>query len=128
MTSHLSKSKLIGNVYYDPAPGFGSAQRTFNHLRRLYPDSTVEYQDVVGFIKQQEVAQIHHPVLKPKVFYPILSRRLDEEWQADLIDLPRLAKANNGYRYILVCIEIYSRYLFPSLSSQRKGRQPSKKY
>ena len=35
---------------------------------------------------------------------------LDEQWQADLVDVQRLASENNGYRYWLTAIDILSRY------------------
>ena len=34
----------------------------------------------------------------------------DEQWQADLVDVQRLASENNGYRYWLTAIDIVSRY------------------
>ncbi len=35
---------------------------------------------------------------------------MDEQWQADLADIPTLAKYNKEYRYILTCIDILSKY------------------
>lgn len=103
---------LISRVYYSPATGFQGAQRVLGHIRRLHPTSNVNLKQVSDFISRQEVAQIHRQVPKQKVFRHILAQLLDEHWQADLIDLPRLEKSNNGYRYILVVIDIFSRFLW----------------
>lgn len=103
---------LISKVYYSPATGFQSAQRVLGHIRRLHPTSGISLKQVSDFISRQEVAQIHRQVPKQKVFRHILAQALDEHWQADLIDLPRLEKSNNGYRYMLVVMDIFSRFLW----------------
>ena len=40
---------------------------------------------------------------------PILSKHCNERWSIDLIDFNRYGE-NNGYRYILSCIDYFSRY------------------
>ena len=35
---------------------------------------------------------------------------IDEQWQMDLADMFQIQRQNNGYRYILTCIDILSRY------------------
>ena len=35
----------------------------------------------------------------------------DEQWEIDLVDLSEIAKENNGYKYILRDIDVFSKYL-----------------
>ena len=35
---------------------------------------------------------------------------IDEQWQMDLADMQSMQKFNNGYRYLLVCIDVFSKY------------------
>ncbi len=35
---------------------------------------------------------------------------IDEEWQMDLADMQSLKHYNDGYRYLLVCIDVFSKY------------------
>ncbi|CAB4022698.1 uncharacterized transposon-derived, partial [Paramuricea clavata] len=35
---------------------------------------------------------------------------IDEEWQMDLADMQSLKQYNDGYRYLLVCIDVFSKY------------------
>ena len=35
---------------------------------------------------------------------------IDEEWQMDLADLQSMKQYNDGYRYLLVCIDVFSKY------------------
>ena len=40
----------------------------------------------------------------------IVVQGIDHQWQVDLADLNSLSKSNNGYCYILTCIDILSKY------------------
>ena len=65
---------------------------------------------------------------------------IDEQWQMDLADMQSMQKFNNGYRYLLVCIDVFSKYAWviplknktgPSLVDALKkilssGRKPQK--
>ena len=35
---------------------------------------------------------------------------IDEQWQMDLVDMQSLKQYNDGYRYLLVCIDVFSKY------------------
>ena len=35
---------------------------------------------------------------------------IDHQWQADLVDLGKLASYNKGFKYLLTCIDVLSRY------------------
>jgi len=37
---------------------------------------------------------------------------INDIWSADIVDLSNLSKFNNGYKYLLTIIDIYSRYVF----------------
>ena len=35
---------------------------------------------------------------------------LNDQWQIDLVEMQKVSKFNNGYRYMLSCIDVFSRY------------------
>ena len=35
---------------------------------------------------------------------------IDSQWQADLVDLQHLSRWNQGYKYLLTCIDVLSKY------------------
>lgn len=39
-----------------------------------------------------------------------VARGINELWQADLVDLGLLSNENNSYRYLLTCIDVFSKY------------------
>lgn len=41
----------------------------------------------------------------------ITAKRVNEHWEADLIDMQKLSSTNNGTRYLLTIIDVYSKFL-----------------
>ena len=37
---------------------------------------------------------------------------IDELWQMDLADMQAIATDNDGYRYLLVCIDVFSKFVW----------------
>jgi transposase InsO family protein len=68
----------------------------------------IKRKDVQDFLNRQPTYQItrqsSHFINKP-----ILAKHCNERWSIDLIDLNRY-KGNAGFRYILTCIDYFSRY------------------
>ena len=54
----------------------------------------------------------HKRVIRKFKRLPILAPDLHTHWQSDLADMQLLAKENNGYSYILICIDVLSRKLY----------------
>ena len=54
--------------------------------------------------------ELHKPVRKnfPKRY--VFVRNTDDVWGADLVDMQALAKDNDSYRYILMVIDVFSKY------------------
>jgi len=40
----------------------------------------------------------------------VIVRGIDDTWQVDLVDMKKLSRYNNGTKYILVCIDVFSKY------------------
>ena len=49
-------------------------------------------------------------VVKPKVFAPVRVRSLDDVWAMDLADFGEWNGNNDGYKYILVVVDVLSRF------------------
>ena len=54
--------------------------------------------------------ELHKPVRKKFMKRFVFVRNVDDIWGADLIELPKLSTKNSGYRYILMAIDVFSKY------------------
>ena len=54
--------------------------------------------------------ELHKPVRKKFLKRFVFVRHVDDIWGADLVELPTLSKKNSGFRYILMVIDIFSKF------------------
>lgn len=60
--------------------------------------------------KAQVVKEIHRYASRTFPRRRFIQRGLDDTWQIDLIDMQKYSRDNNGYKYILTCIDTFSKY------------------
>ena len=102
--------KYLQKVYYDPAhpAGFGGLEAVY---RAAAEDGVpITRHRVAEWLKKQETYTLHKPARKSYPRNRVMVSGIDIQWQADLADLSSLSKFNQGYRYILTCIDIFSKY------------------
>ena len=51
----------------------------------------------------------------------IIIIHLDEIFAADLVEMQKFAKLNKGYRYLLTCIDVFSKYSWVIPLKDKKG-------
>lgn len=88
--------------------------RLYDHMKQKYPKMFDSRDDVGEWLKYQEVNQFFQYQKKPKVVSSMIPRKPFHSLSLDLIDKSNSPSFNKGlqYRYILVIIDNFSRYLF----------------
>jgi hypothetical protein len=51
----------------------------------------------------------------------VIVKGVDDQWDVDLMDMTKFAKYNNGYNFILVVIDIFSKYVWLRPLKDKKG-------
>ena len=95
-------------------PGICSHRgRATSHARFLVSFLGISRLDVELFIKETELYQISskHKVI-PKVVQPLVTSRPMEHFQADLVDMGAFKNQNPTHRYILVMVDLFSKYVW----------------
>ena len=54
--------------------------------------------------------ELHRPVRHKFLKRFVFVRNVDDVWGADLVDMQKMAKKNSGYRYILMIIDVFSKF------------------
>ncbi len=96
----------MDKAYFDPRhPGsFGGIGSLYKHLDKKY-----KLKDVKQWLSKQDTYTLHKPVRWRFRRRKIFSVGIDDLWQADLADVSSLAKYNDNNRYILTCIDVFSK-------------------
>ena len=88
----------------------------------------------------QDTYTLHKPIRRNFKRNRVIVGGIDQQWQMDLADMQSMQKFNDGYHYLLVCIDVFSKYAWvvplknktgPSLVEALKiiltsGRKPEK--
>ena len=72
--------------------------------------------------------ELHKPVRKKFQKRIVFSKGVDEIWAADLVDMQYYARANKGYKYILMIIDIFSKYGWAIPLKTKTGLEVSKAF
>ena len=60
---------------------------------------------------QTELAdELHKPVKKKFLRRRVISKSIDEIWATDLVEMQKFSKWNKGYRYLLMVIDVFSKF------------------
>ena len=102
---NAEEENLLESVYFDPSnpAGYGSANR-------LVQSSGLSRAKVIAWLRKQRTYTTHKPA---RIHFPTRSyvtRGLDHQWQADLVEMQPYARENQDYRYLLTAIDMFSRY------------------
>ena len=104
------------SVYYEPSkPG------SFGGVRPLARYGGMPVKTVKGWLETQDTYTLHKPVMKKLLRRKTFAKIINDLFQADLADMKNLTSRNDGYSYILVCIDVFSRYAFAVPIEDRRG-------
>lgn len=114
-SSKKSQEEKLKNIYYNTEKGYCG----INQLQRK---SKLPQKIVKEFLQKQDVYSQHFPA---KINYErriVFSPNIDDQFQADLVEMIPLAKENKNYKYILTCIDVFSKYAWAiPLKSKSSG-------
>lgn len=101
---------LLNEIYYDinNHGSFGGATRLFNAAKQVAPSITIN--QVREWLQSQEVYSNFKPKKNRFPRLPVIVDRVDEQWQADVMDMTFWQSSNDNHRYLLVVIDCLSRY------------------
>ena len=60
--------------------------------------------------QKQLADELHKPVKKKFPRRRVISKSIDEIWAADLVEMQQFSKWNKGYKYLLMVIDVFSKF------------------
>ena len=130
-----NKEETLRRIYYSPAH-VGSLRG----LARLARASNITLEDTKAWLTKQNTYTLHKSSRNRYVTRPYRTKQIDRQWQADIVEMIEHQAVNDGYKYILVVIHLFSRYawarpiktkfveavtnVFPSILESSGGRTP----
>jgi hypothetical protein len=106
----LNQLNRLYNDIENNASALGSLNNLYLLINRNRKVESVPLNTVRQYLHEQPVYTKHRPAVKNAVRRNrMIARGIGTDWQADLADMQHLAKHNNGTRYILCVIDIFTK-------------------
>ena len=110
-TSHLLDPNIknkLATIYYNP-----KNPASFGSVKKLAKAASVNIQIVKDFLSGEQA----YRQLKPRRIQGYATSKhevfgIDSQWSTDLLDFSIWAPENDGYKFILIVIDIFSKYVF----------------
>ena len=113
----------LEKYYTDPnfSGSFSGVDTFYKALKRVYPNVT--RRDVGEYLKSNNAYTLHKQMKKPKKFRRVYTKGIKYLYQMDLIDIPALANANDGFKYIVTIIDTFSKFAWAFPTKTKTGKE-----
>lgn len=96
-------SEKLKEIYYNPQTGYSG-------INDLVRKSGLSSKIVTDWLSRQNVYTLHKPIRHKFKTRRVIVSSVDDQWQADLVDMQKYKTQNKNINYILTVIDIFSKY------------------
>jgi hypothetical protein len=116
--------KALEEVYSDPRqPGsFGGVEKLRKGLKKS-KNVHATVKDVKKWLTKKDTYTKHRTARKNFPRNRIIAPYIDAQWQGDLAEVGDLAGSNDGVRYLLIVIDIVSKYVWVEALKTKRGEE-----
>ena len=114
--------RVLKNVYYEPdRPG------SFSGINPLSKYADVDRRKTVDWLQSQDTYTLHKPIRHKFKRRRTYSKGINDLIQMDLVDMQKMSRSNDGKRFILNAIDVFSRqgYAEPLMGKSAKYVAPA---
>ena len=114
----------LKDIYYNPRnpASFGGVEKLYRAAirdgRHDITRSAIE-----KFLEEQETYSMHRKVKNRFRRNKVLVTGKDDQWEMDLMDMTFYAKHNNGINYVLVIIDVFSKFIWLRALKNKTGAE-----
>lgn len=83
----------------------------------------VKNKELIEWLQSKDAYTKHKPIRRHFRRNKTIVYNVDEQWQLDIVDLQSLKDFNDGYKYILTCIDVLSKYAWAVPLIRKKGSE-----
>ena len=104
--------KYLHQLYYNPKyrTAFSGASKLWRYIK-LHGKNITKRQ-LYAWLTKQDVYTSHHPIIHRFARKRVVTRGINDVWDVDLMDMTNLAQYNDGITFIVIFIDIFSRFLY----------------
>ena len=118
--------KILRKIYYNPKheASFSSPERLYEAVK----DKGISLEEVKKWLSGEITYTLHKQPRKNFKRNKIIVSHIDEQWEADLVDMKEFVRENDGNNYILTVIDCFSKFAFVRLIRVKTGLEITKAF
>ena len=116
--------KTLSSIYLDPSQhaSFGGLDAVYRAVKEK-GKSKISRKQVQDWLSQQDVYTLYKPARRHYNRSRVIVPGIDAQFQAGLVDVQNLSRFNKGYKYLLTCIDIFSKYAWVVPLKTKQGQE-----
>ena len=108
--NNKKKDDYLHHLYYET--GHFSGPQKLYQIVQSEGRHKISQAYITAWLKKQDAYTLHRPVQHRFPRIRVVTQGKDDLWDADLADVSNVAKYNDGVRFLLVAIDVFTRYLW----------------
>ena len=115
---------FLRQIYYDPShPASYEGRKALYNAVKKDGRFRVSHSQIKKWLQNQSTYSLNKAVKRNFTRGRVIVSGIDDQWDADLASFSRYEDANDGYRYLLVVIDIFSRYAWVEPIKDKSARR-----
>ena len=109
-TPNKNSSGFLSDYYFNTKSliAFTSPLVLYQEAKKRYP--SVTFHQVKTWLQSKHTYTLHKPVQYNFPRNRVIVTEIDDQWQADLVDISSWARFNKGYKFLLTCVDLFSKF------------------
>lgn len=117
--------EIISKAYV--LPGHPIAFSATDAVYRFFKHTGVTKNEVKDILRENDAYVLHKEYKRPKIFNPYFIYHRRKLIQADLIDVRNLAQHNDGFHYLLLIIDVFTKRVWVYPTRRKTGEEIAEK-
>ena len=119
-----TQEEFLHKIYYNPknAGSFGGLEKLYQTVQKS-GRYDISRSAVEKFLKKQETYSMHRSANKKFRRNRVMVTGIDDQWEMDLMDMVLYAKENDNVRYVLLIIDVFSKFIWLRALKNKTGAE-----
>ena len=112
----------LASIYYDPRhPASFAGPKKLHRVVQKEGKHNISLYKIKKWLQSQETYSMQRGVRRNFTRNRVIVTGIDDQWDADLMDMTRYAKYNDNIHFILVVIDVFSKYVWLQPLQNKRG-------
>jgi len=126
----MENDQYLRNLYYgiNSPTAYTSEINLWRQIKHDKKDKEITREVLKKWLEEQYTYSLHKPYKKPALYKKTITSGVDDQWQADLVEMREFSDSNDGCNYLLCVIDCFSKYAWVEPLKTKTGVETTKAF